>query len=173
MGHSGKADWSWAGKAKQSVKIPVIVNGDVKCADDAARAIAETGCEGVMVGRRAIEHPWVFREIYGLLREGKHVAQPTDMERIELCKEHLMANVAERGEPYGVRCTRRHLSGYLHGLRGASELRQKLNVCDSLQGCLAILDEWVVRASHARDLHAAPVAPPPPNPVSEEAPTGT
>ena len=76
------------------MKIPVIVNGDVKTADDAARALAETACEGVMVGRRAIEHPWVFREIYGLLRRGEHVPPPTDMERIELCKEHLVANVA-------------------------------------------------------------------------------
>ncbi len=147
MGHSGKADWSWAAKAKESVTIPVIVNGDVKSADDAARALAETGCEGVMVGRRAIEHPWVFREIYGLLRNGERVAPPTDMERIELCKEHLLANVEARGEPHGVRCTRRHLSGYLHGLRGASELRQKLNVCDSLEGCLAILEDWVSRTA--------------------------
>ncbi len=169
MGHSGKADWSWAAKAKASgVKIPVIVNGDVKSADDAARALTETGCEGVMVGRRAIEHPWVFREIYGLLRRGERVAPPTDLERIDLCKEHLVANVAERGEPYGVRCTRRHLSGYLHGLRGASELRQKLNVCDTLDGCLAILDEWVTRAATY-----APREFPGASALSEEAPTGT
>ena len=166
MGHSGKADWSWAQKAKESVKIPVIVNGDVRTADDAARALRETGCEGVMVGRRAIEHPWVFREMYGLLRNGEHVPGPTDLERIELCKEHLIANVAERGEPYGVRCTRRHLSGYLHGLRGASELRQKLNVCDSLEGCLAILDDWLSRTA----AHSSVASPPP---LSEGAATGT
>ncbi|MBK8215618.1 MAG: tRNA-dihydrouridine synthase [Myxococcales bacterium] len=140
MGHSGAADWSWARKAREAVKIPVIVNGDVRSGEDAVRAIAETGCAGVMVGRRAIEHPWVFREAYGLLREGRTVPQPTAQERIALCKEHLRANVAARGEPHGVRCTRRHLSGYLHGLPGASKLRQELNLCDSLEGCLAILD---------------------------------
>lgn len=147
MGHSGSADWTWAQKAREAVAIPVIVNGDVRSADDAHRAIASTGCEGVMIGRRAIEHPWIFREAFAYLRTGQHVAAPTDEERIALCKQHLVANVEMRGEPFGVRCTRRHLSGYLSGLRGASQLRRALNLCDSLQGCLEILDGWVSRAA--------------------------
>jgi tRNA-dihydrouridine synthase B len=145
MGHSGAADWTWAAKAREVVSIPVMVNGDVRSAEDAKRALDTTGCAGVMVGRRAIEHPWVFREIYGLLRDGVMVDPPTDEERLELCRVHLRANVEERGEPYGVRVTRRHLSGYLAGLRGAAQLRQKLNQCDSLEGCLAILDTAVIR----------------------------
>lgn len=142
MGHSGAADWAWAARAREVVNIPVIVNGDVRSADDAKRAIDETGCEGVMVGRRAIEHPWIFREAYGLLRNGETHPLPTNAERIDLCRDHLRANVEQRGEPHGVRCTRRHLSGYLAGLPGASRLRQQLNTCDSLEGCLAILDAY-------------------------------
>ena len=99
MGHSGAADWTWAQRAREVVSIPVLVNGDVRTADDAKRALETTGCEGVMVGRRAIEHPWVFREAYGLLREGREVALPTAEERIDLCKAHLRANVAERASP--------------------------------------------------------------------------
>jgi tRNA-dihydrouridine synthase B len=147
MGHSGSADWTWAMRAREVVKIPVIVNGDVRSAEDAARAIDSTGCAGVMVGRRAIEHPWIFREANALLREGKHLALPTDTERLALCRQHLIANVEARGEPHGVRCTRRHLSGYLSGLRGAAQLRRELNVCDSLEGCLAILDDYERRAA--------------------------
>jgi len=147
MGHSGAADWSWAMRAREVVKIPVLVNGDVRSAADAERALAETGCAGVMIGRRAIEHPWIFREAKALLHEGVHVPPPSDDERIELCKRHLVANVEMRGEPFGVRCTRRHLSGYLTGLRGASQLRRELNLCDSLQGCLDILDGWRARAA--------------------------
>jgi tRNA-dihydrouridine synthase B len=147
MGHSGAADWTWAAKAREVVSIPVIVNGDVRSGEDAKRALDTTGCAGVMVGRRAIEHPWVFREIYGLLRDGVTVAPPTDEERLELCRAHLRANVEERGEPHGVRVTRRHLSGYLAGLRGASQLRQQLNQCDSLEGCLAILDTAFIRSA--------------------------
>jgi nifR3 family TIM-barrel protein len=139
MGHSGAADWTWAARAREVVGIPVIVNGDVRTADDAARALGETGCAGVMVGRRAIEHPWVFREIAARLDGSADAAPPTPAERIALCCEHLIANVAKRGEPFGVHCTRRHLSGYLRGLPGAAQLRQELNGCDTLEGCLAIL----------------------------------
>jgi nifR3 family TIM-barrel protein len=147
MGHSGAADWSWAARAREVVSIPVLVNGDVRTAQDAKRAIEETGCAGVMVGRRAIEHPWIFREARTLLDDGTEVALPTAEERIALCREHLVANVAQRGEPYGVHCTRRHLAGYLKGLPGAAALRQQLNLCDSLTGCLAILDGALSRAA--------------------------
>ncbi|HSY23445.1 MAG TPA: tRNA dihydrouridine synthase DusB [Polyangiaceae bacterium] len=140
MGHSGAADWSWAARAQAAVGIPVIVNGDVRSAEDARRALAETGCAGAMVGRRAIEHPWIFREARALLDDGQSIAAPTAVERIALCCEHLTANVQQRGEPFGVHCTRRHLAGYLKGLPGAALLRQKLNLCDSLEGCLEILD---------------------------------
>ena len=131
----------WAARAREVVSIPVVVNGDVTSADDADRALRETGCAGVMVGRRAIDHPWVFREARALLDRGVRLPPPTASERLALCREHLVANVATRGEPYGVRVTRRHLSGYLHGLHGAAALRRRLLFCDILDGCLAILDE--------------------------------
>lgn len=145
MGHSGAADWQWARRAREVVKIPVIVNGDIKSAQDARRALDETGCAGVMVGRRAIEHPWIFREANALLREGREMDPPTAEERIALCKKHLVMNTRGRGEPAGVRVTRRHLAGYLHGLHGAAALRRMLNECDSLDGCLSILDEALAR----------------------------
>jgi nifR3 family TIM-barrel protein len=147
MGHSGAADWSWAARAREVVRVPVIVNGDVRSGADAKRALDETGCAGVMVGRRAIEHPWIFREARALLDEGVDVPAPTPEERIALCREHLNANVAQRGEPFGVHCTRRHLAGYLKGLPGAAALRQALNACDSLEGCLAILGGAQARAA--------------------------
>ena len=140
MGHSGAADWAWAARARSAVGIPVIVNGDVRSAADAERALRGDGAAPpVMVGRRAIEHPWVFREARALLERGEEIAPPTPAERLALCCEHLIANVAMRGEPYGVHCTRRHLAGYLKGLHGAAALRQELNLCDTLDGCLAIL----------------------------------
>jgi tRNA-dihydrouridine synthase B len=139
MGHSGSADWTWARRAREVVSIPVIVNGDVKTAEDAERALVETGCAGVMIGRRAIEHPWVFREVRARLDRGETHAPPSAAERIALCCEHLVKNVEERGERHGVAVTRRHLSGYLKGLPGAAALRQSLVLCDSLEGCLEIL----------------------------------
>jgi nifR3 family TIM-barrel protein len=139
MGHKGDADWTWAQKARERVSIPVIVNGDVRSGDDAVRAIAETGCAGVMVGRRAIEHPWIFREIEARLR-GETCAPPSAEERIELCKTHLIANVAARGEHHGVHVTRRHLAGYLHGLPNAAVTRRRLMECDTQAACIEVLD---------------------------------
>jgi nifR3 family TIM-barrel protein len=147
MGHSGVADWSWAARARGAVGVPVLVNGDVRSAADAKRAIDETGCEGVMIGRRAIEHPWIFREARALLDRGVELPSPSAEERIALCREHLITNVAQRGEPFGVRCTRRHLAGYLKGLTGAAALRQALTRNDSLDACLAMLDGALARAA--------------------------
>jgi tRNA-dihydrouridine synthase B len=141
MGHKGEADWSWARRVRDAVRIPVVVNGDIKTAEDAERAIGETDCAAVMVGRRAIDHPWIFREIRAWLENKFAAPPPTPRERIDLCRDHLTRNVEARGEHFGVCVTRRHLSGYLKGLRGAASLRRRLVVCDSLQGCLGILDE--------------------------------
>jgi nifR3 family TIM-barrel protein len=141
MGHSGAADWSWAAKAKRAVSIPVIVNGDVKTAEDALRAKEETGCDGAMIGRAAIDHPWIFDEARALLDHGIKRPAPTAAMRLALCREHLIANVEERGEPFGVRVTRRHLTGYLRGLPGAAAIRKRLLFCDTLSGCLEILAE--------------------------------
>ncbi|MBI2893539.1 MAG: tRNA-dihydrouridine synthase [Deltaproteobacteria bacterium] len=138
-GHSGPADWSWAARAQEVVSLPVIVNGDIRSAADAARALAETGCAGVMIGRRAIDHPWIFRETRALLDRGVRLDPPTLEERLALCRRQLLANVAERGQPRGVFVTRRHLNGYLAGLRGAAAIRRRLVTCDSLDGCLEIL----------------------------------
>jgi nifR3 family TIM-barrel protein len=146
MGHTGNADWSWAARATSRVAIPVIVNGDVRSGTDARRALEETGAAAVMVGRRAIEHPWVFREIRSVLDRGIELAPPTAAERIAMCRAHLEANVASRGEHFGVRVTRRHLAGYLKGLPGAAALRKALVLEDSLAGCLDIL-------ASAREFH--------------------
>ena len=150
MGHSGAADWTWAKRAREVVTIPVIVNGDIKSGADAERAMRETGCEGVMVGRRAIEHPWVFREARAMLDTGVECPQPTLDERIALCREHLLANVEARGEQHGVAVTRRHLSGYLRGIAGAAAIRQSLVLTDTVEGCLAILEDVRTRKHMAR-----------------------
>ncbi|HEY2513384.1 MAG TPA: tRNA-dihydrouridine synthase [Polyangiaceae bacterium] len=141
MGHSGAADWSWAARAREVVSIPVIVNGDVKSAADADRALRETGCAGVMIGRRAIEHPWVFREIRAKLDREMDLPGPTAEERIALCLEHLAANCSTRGEKFGCHVTRRHLSGYLSGLPGAGQVRRRLMECETYDACAAVLNE--------------------------------
>jgi nifR3 family TIM-barrel protein len=109
VGHRGPADWRWARRAREAVAIPVIVNGDVRTAEDAVRALAETGCAGVMIGRGAIDHPWIFREARALLA-GAAVAPPTLAERRAAYRAIVDASVALRGERAGVASAKRHLA---------------------------------------------------------------
>ena len=108
MGHRGAADWSWARKARERVSIPVIVNGDVNTADDVVRALAETGCAGAMIGRAAIDHPWIFREAKARLA-GREVVPPTDTERRAMFQLLTEAHIAKRGERGGVAAAKRHV----------------------------------------------------------------
>jgi len=61
--------------------------------------------------------------------------------------QHLLANVDFRGDVHGVLVTRRHLSGYLRGIPGAAAIRQQLNHCKEVEGCLAILDQVLQQAA--------------------------
>jgi tRNA-dihydrouridine synthase B len=108
MGHRGPADWAWAARARAVVSIPVIVNGDVLSADDVVRALAETGCAGVMIGRAAIDHPWIFREARARLA-GVAIAPPTDDERRAVYRALIDSAVALRGERGGIAAAKRHV----------------------------------------------------------------
>ncbi len=136
MGHRGAADWSWARRAREAVRIPVIVNGDIRTAADVVRALAETGCAGVMIGRGAIDHPWIFREARALLA-GQTVAAPTDIERVATYRTIMAVNVAQRGERLGVAVSRRHL-GVLGSL--APLVRTPLFAEATLAGARAVLE---------------------------------
>ena len=142
MGHAGAADWSWAGRAQAAVQIPVIVNGDVRTADDVPRALAETGCAGVMIGRAAIEHPWIFREARALLA-GAPIAGPTAAERLAMYRQLVRDNVAQRGERFGLGMTRRHL-GVLGPL--APALRAPLCAATTVEATTHVLAEAGARA---------------------------
>jgi len=131
MGHDGPADWSWATRAQAVVSIPVIVNGDIWTADDAMRALDETRCAAVMIGRGAISHPWIFRELRARLA-GHTIAPPTDTERRELYRTVLEANVASIGEPDGVASTKRYI-GFLGELPGRLAVLRSTTLDDALR----------------------------------------
>lgn len=133
MGHSGDADWSWARRAREVVSIPVIVNGDVRNADDVARALDETGCAGVMIGRAAIVHPWIFREARARLA-GASCAPPTDAERRELYRALVEHNVAAHGERIGLSMAKRHL-----GVLGSPQFAKQMSRANVLTEALDVL----------------------------------
>ncbi len=140
MGHSGRADWSWAERVQRVVRIPVVVNGDIRSADDARRALDETQAAGVMIGRGAIDAPWVFRDVRALLDGTERVPEATYAERVALYRRVLHDNVAQRGPRVGVDVTRRHARPWFAAFANGESLRAQLMVASSVEECDALLD---------------------------------
>lgn len=140
MGHAGYADWNWARRVREVVRIPVIVNGDVRSGDDAKRALVETGCAGVMIGRRAMEHPWIFREVRARLDGGPKPDAPSTHERLALCREHLLLLARAHAPGRAVRTMRRYYPGYLSRLLEARLLIKQLRLASTIDAALAVLD---------------------------------
>jgi tRNA-dihydrouridine synthase B len=142
MAMRGNADWSWIPKIKDSVAIPVILNGDVRSPEDAGRAFESTGCDAVMIGRAAVGNPFIFKKCRHYLETGEVPPPVTVRERIESCLEHLRLTIDYKGFPRGMYEFRKHYSGYLHGLYGASKLRQELVLMEDLEEIRRTLNDY-------------------------------
>ena len=122
---TGKADWNWLTKIKKAVSIPLMGNGDVAAPED-AKAMLETGCDGVMIGRGAITNPWIFMQTKYFLKTGSHLPPPAIEERVRVCLEHLNLSVKYKGPWRGVMDLRKHYAGYFNGLPHVAQLRSEL-----------------------------------------------
>ena len=76
QGYKGDVDWSWLEKIKAVISIPLIGNGDVRSPEDVERMF-DTGCDGVMIGRAAIQNAWIFARVKHYLATGDHLPEPT------------------------------------------------------------------------------------------------
>ncbi len=123
--HKGEPDWSWIPKVKEVVSIPVILNGGVMSPEDAKRAFEETGCDGVMIARGAINNPFIFKQTKQFLLNGFYDEIPLQ-ERIKTLIEHLRLAIEIKGERTGVIEFRKHYSGYLKGFYNSAKLRAEL-----------------------------------------------
>lgn len=124
--YSGKADWDIIRKVKDTVKIPVIGNGDIWRAQDAKLMLEETGCDAVMVARGAEGNPFIFRQINELLNDGEIRFNPSEKEKLNQALEHVSMLVKAKGENRGVREARKHIAWYIKGLPGASRLKSEI-----------------------------------------------
>lgn len=129
--YEGRADWEAIAKLKRRVRIPVVGNGDVTCAQDALAMLERTGCDGVAVGRAAQGNPWIFEQIARAMRGEAPRAIPPE-ERLSVLLGHAAALAALKGEGVAVREMRRHAAAYVRALPGAAQFRTRLNRVETL-----------------------------------------
>jgi tRNA-dihydrouridine synthase B len=97
--------------------IPVIGNGDVREAEDAAAMMRETGCQGVMIGRGALSTPWIFRDAWHYLQTGEKLPQPSEAEMIATVRRFFDLMLEQRDERYAMFQIRRRISWFAKRLQ--------------------------------------------------------
>ena len=122
QGYSGNARWEWIAAMKDAVKIPVIGNGDIRRPEDAIAMVAETGCDGVMIGRTAASNPWIFRQIRQHAETGCY-DEPGEADRYQMIRTYfkMLIDENQHGSPGKMK---QFVAWFTHGVSNGSALRR-------------------------------------------------
>ena len=136
QGYSGKANWDIIKKVKESVKIPVIGNGDVFTPEDFKKRLEESKVDYILIARGALGNPYIFKQINDYLKTGSYNKNP---DKIKIFFEYL-----ELAEKYNISFAqiKSHAVSFTKGLQRGSELRQKINQCKTIQKVKDILNAF-------------------------------
>ena len=141
--YKGEADWKAVKATKDAVSIPVFVNGDIHTPEDALTAMAQSGADGVMLGRSLIGAPWSLRNIMAAV-DGHSKPDPlSNTEKGAIAIRHYRDLIDFYGEGKGIRIARKHLAGYVEhlDLPNEAELRSKICRCEDTDEVVRILTE--------------------------------
>ncbi len=136
--YTGHAEYDTIAEIKSRVSIPVIANGDIRTAQQAAYVLNFTGADGIMIGRAAQGRPWIFGIIDHYLKTGEIRNDPPVSEIKKIMLDHLQALYAFYGEYVGLRIARKHISWYSKGQNGSGAFRQAVNKIDTIDGQLEL-----------------------------------
>lgn len=138
--YEGKADWSYIKDVKDALSIPVIGNGDVRSVEDFHRMMAETGCDGVMIGRGIIGNPFLIQDCVDSLTNEHHTFDLDD--RIRICLKHAQGLVQNKGEMIALKEMRGLASWYLKGLPGSHYFKNECSRMETLSDLERILFQY-------------------------------
>ena len=147
--YSGTCDLEIIKQVKESVKIPVIGNGDIKDIKSAIKMFEYTGVDGIMIGRASLGNPWIFKNIIEGLKWGTQKGQttfspPTNQERLNTIIEHLDLMIEEKGEYIAIREMRKHISGYTKNLPNSSRFREEMNKIEDKEKLIEYVKEYIL-----------------------------
>lgn len=146
QGYTGLADWEVIGSVAESVKIPVIGNGDITCAEDALRRHRETRVSGLMIGRAAMTNPWIFAEIKAAMQpDSSTFSPPTMVDRWQLIIDHCRREITRRGgvETRAIHGMRARLMAYSRGMPGGRHLREAFSKVETVTEIEDIAATWL------------------------------
>jgi tRNA-dihydrouridine synthase B len=141
--YKGDADWSLIGKVKNNprIHIPIFGNGDIDSPEKAVVYQNRYGVDGVMIGRAAIGHPFIFNEIKHYIATGEILPPPSIDQKVEVAKEHLLNSVQWKGEKLGILEMRRHYTNYLRGISHVKDIKSKIVNSLELQEIIELLEQ--------------------------------
>ena len=132
-------------QVKNSVKIPVVGNGDVVDLSTCLNMYEKTGCDLVMIGRGALGNPWVFKSIKNYFESGEtSTEQPDCRERIFVMKNHVKLMIEHFTEDVAIKEAKKHINWYLKGFKNAAIIRNKVSNITKFSELEDILDFYLV-----------------------------